>query len=269
MNLSRLCSVLIFSLFAVEAYAGAWTQDRGKGQIILTTLYYATDELYNNQGRSQPQSDYSKYELNPYVEYGLLDGVTIGGNFSIQYAVQESGGAITQTNWGLGDSELFVRLRLLERDGFALSIEPLMKLPSPDSDVPQLGGDDMDAALDISGGYSFSYAGLHHFLGLDAQWRERFGEPENQIRFSATAGIGVTETLTFMPQLFVTLRTKTPDTVTFTQSSGDDYNLYKLQLSLLYRLNDTLTLQGGAFSHLGGRNTGGGGGMMLALWKRF
>ena len=51
-------------------------------------------------------------------------------------------GSTAQNNWGLGDSEFFVRQRVWNMYGFAVSVEPMIKLPSPESShsVPRLGG---------------------------------------------------------------------------------------------------------------------------------
>ena len=257
---------VIAAMLPIAAYAGAWTQDAGKGQIIINGLYYNTDRLYNNQGNKTSQTTYTKYELNPYLEYGWTDDITVGANLSLQRADQSS-----NTNWGFGDSEFFLRKRLWQQDGFVLSAEPMIKLPSPEGarETPQLGGSHPDAGLGLSAGYGFSAWGLNHFANLDAGYRYRFGQPENQIKLAGTLGIATAPRWMIMPQLFATYRANTPSTVTFTQSSGDDYNLVKLQLSTVYQLQDDLSLQAGGFSHAEGKNVGAGSGLFMAVWKKF
>ena len=46
--------------------------------------YYATDRYWDNNGHRQSQPAYDQYALNPYAEYGLWDGFTIGTNLSLQ-----------------------------------------------------------------------------------------------------------------------------------------------------------------------------------------
>src|SRR5690606_25548600 len=118
--------------------------------------------------------------------------------------------------------------------------EPLVKLPSPESgnDLPVIGGRHADAGLGISAGYGFSAYGRNHFTNLDAGYRYRFGQPENQMRYAGTLGVSLSDRWMVMPQLFLTYRTDSPGMATFTQSSGDDFNLVKLQLSALYKVND-------------------------------
>ncbi len=249
-----------------NAYAGAWTQKQGEGQVILNALYYSTKTLYNNQGNKASQAKFSKYELNPYFEYGLTDAVTIGANLSLQRTYQAN-----NSNWGIGDSEFFVRTRLWEKDGFVLSLEPMVKLPSPEhaTETPALGGRHPDAGLGLSAGYGFSAFGQNHFANLDTQYRYRFGSPENQIKLAGTVGISVTDTLMFMPQLFATLRANDPAAAAFTQSSGDDYDLLKGQISAVYKMNEQTNLQIAGFSHLDGKNVGAGEGLVLSVWQKF
>lgn len=60
-----------------------------------------------------------------------------------------------------------------------------------------------------------------------------------------------------------------PSAASFTQSSGDDFDLMKLQLSAVYKVNPHLSIQLGAFSHVDGNNVGAGDGALVAVWKRF
>lgn len=272
MRLSRIVCAITLSGIASAAYAGAWTQESGHGQLILNTTYYATDRLWDNQGHRHDQPTYSKYELNPYLEYGITDTITAGANLSLQRAHQDGApGAMDQTNWGVGDSEFFVRKRLWQGNGFVVSAEPMVKLPSPESsrEMPQLGGVHPDAGMGLSAGYGFSAFGQNHFVDLDTQYRYRFGPPKDQVRISGTVGIGITERWMVMPQMFATYRTASPSVASFTQSSADDYNLVKLQLSAVYKVNDTVSLQAGGFLPVDGKNTGIGSGVLVALWKRF
>lgn len=264
--LSTVTCALALSAIAADAQAGAWTQASGSGVAIVNGSYYSTDKLYNNGGNKQSQATYSKYELNPYLEYGLWDGVTAGANLSLQRAHQSS-----DSNWGLSDSEFFLRKRLWQGSGFIISAEPMVKLPSPEAadSSPKIGGTHPDAGLGLSGGYGFSTGKLNHFAGLDTQYRHRFGRPRDQLRISGTVGISVTERLMIMPQAFLTYRTSNPGTASFTQSSGDDYNLAKLQLSAVYKMSDGVSLQLGGFAHVDGKNVGSGNGVLVAVWKQF
>jgi hypothetical protein len=147
----------------------------------------------------------------------------------------------------------------------------MIKLPSPEpaDEMPQLGGRHPDAGLGLSAGYAFSSGGLNHFANLDAQYHHRFGSPKDQVKLAATVGYSLSQQWMLMPQVFITGRTETPNVAAFTQSSGDDYNLVKLQLSAIYTLNNTTALQLGGFIHADGKNVGASSGVLFAVWKKF
>jgi hypothetical protein len=264
--------LLTACFLSFNAFAGAWTQDKGNGEIILTGIYYATDSYFNEQGKKTAQPTYSKYEINPYLEYGLTDTLTLGANLSFQRTHQDgSPGSSSATNAGIGDSEFFARAQLWKSGGFIASLEPMVKLPGLGgiNDQPQIGGHHPDVGMSIAGGYGFSAWGHDHFAELITGYRYRFGSPENQVKIAGTMGFHVSQNLMIMPQAFLTFRTSTPDVNSFTQSSADDYNLVTLQLSGVYRMNDKLSLQLGGFSHVSGKNVGSGDGILFSVWQQF
>lgn len=248
------------------SYAGAWTQAAGKGLFIQNFSYYSTNKYFDNSGNKQSMSRYRKYELNPYIEYGLNDWLTVGANVLAPMATQSG-----QTNFGISDSEVFVRARIWRQNNWVVSAEPMVKLPSlwDETDLPKIDNNNFDAGLTLSAGYSFGYWGLDHFINIDGGYRHRFGAPHDQMRFSATAGISVTPKAKILTQVFNTSRIAGSNSAIFTQSSSDDYDLTKLQISGIYKIYDNISLQVGAFTNIEGRNTGSGNGGMFAVSKEF
>jgi hypothetical protein len=268
----QIITAIALSLLSANAYAGAWTQSQGTGLAILGGTYYNADHLYNNNGDRRNQPTYSKYELSPYLEYGVTDAITVGTNLSLQRAHQDgAAGSSDQTHWGVGDSEFFLRGRLYQHNGFVVAAEPMIKLPSPESSgsQPKLGGSHPDAGMGLSAGYGFKAYGQNHFADLDTQYRHRFGAPKDQVKIAGTVGVGLSDRWILMPQAFITQRTSSPAVATFTQSSGDDYNEFKLQLSAVYKASDDISIQVGGFSDVDGKNVGEGRGVLVALWKKF
>lgn len=265
-----LCGFVLTATCSDAVLAGAWTQPEGKGLAILNIWYYQANDTFNNSGQEVPQLRYQKDDINPYIEYGLTDAITLGTNLSLQHVNQKVSNG-EWSNWGLGDSEFFARFKLWQQDNWIVSTEPLIKLPSPGSliDQPPIGSDDPDAAIKLAVGYGFNAFGHHHYVSGDAQYRYRFGSPENQMRYELTAGIGVAKDWQVLPQLFITHRTKDPLVVGYTQTSADDYNLTKLQISAVYQFRDDIAFQVGAFSHVDGKNVGSGEGALFAVWKDF
>ena len=81
--------------------------------------------------------------------------------------------------------------------------------------------------------------------------------------------LSFSEKTMLLTQLFVTKRIYNDYNSVFTQSSGDDYDLSKLQISGIYKLDEKTSLQLGIFSNVAGRNIGNGNGLIFAVSKNF
>ncbi len=262
--------VTILSLAASPAFAGAWTQDAGKTKVILTASYYDAAKIYNNNGNTQTAPNYHKFELNPYIEYGLYDDVTLGASVSLQRAQQNVPGDSDLSHAGIGESEFFLRKRLYDENGLVASVQPFFKLPPVNTDKnPPLGSPNADIGLGGSVGYGAVVMGYQDFADMDLQYGHRFGSQRDQVRMAATVGIGVAPQWMVMPQAFMTWRTSDPNVTSVTQSAADDYDLTRLQLSGVYTMNSDTKLQAGAFTDVAGKNAGVGRGVLLSVWKDF
>ncbi|MEZ5690903.1 MAG: hypothetical protein R3D71_04470 [Rickettsiales bacterium] len=263
---------IVLCSFSTIVYAGAWTRRSGEILLVSNFSYYFTDRRFDNSGNIQPLADYRKYEFNPYIEYGLYDDVTIGANLFLQRVSQENSvSGNWNSNWGIGDSEFFIRKKIWEKDGLLFSVEPMIKIHSPENraNQPIIGSRDFDTGITLSGGYSFGYAGLNHFVNIDANYRHRLGEANDQINLYSTLGLSINKKTMILTQMFNSFRLSDNKNSQFTNSSGDDYDLTKLQISAMYEVKDNMSLQLGAFSHVSGRNTGGGDGVIFAVHKVF
>lgn len=263
---------ILMAALAAPASAGPWLQPKGQGQLINTALYYSTDYYYDNQRQRRPQPRFTKWQLNPYAEYGLTDRVTVGVNAFLDSVMTEAPAAGMQgDNTGLSDTEFFTRFRLAQWEGGVLSAQPLIKLPSlyATGGLPRSGTEEFDAELRLMAGHGVSLWGQSHYSALEVAYRSRFGEPGDQFRADFTLGVRPDGQWLLLPQLFTTWRIDAPAAAGFTQSGQDDYDLVKAQFSAVYQLTDEWALQAGGFQHLYARNTGAGGGALVALWKRF
>ncbi len=256
----------MFCLFSGVVYAGAWTQKEGSGLLFANSSYYFTDKYFDNSGKKHSFAGYKKYEFNPYIEYGIKDDITIGANLFLQRSSQDS-----DSNIGIGDSEFFTRYRFWQKDGLVFSLEPMVKLPAiaEKDNQPRIGSKNFDIGLTPSVGYGFEAYGLNHFLNLDLGYRHRFGTPSDQLKMSFSAGFSFSEKTMLLTQFFATKRIYNDYNSVFTQSSGDDYDLSKLQISGIYKLDEKTALQLGIFSNVAGRNIGNGNGLIFAVSKNF
>jgi hypothetical protein len=257
---------LLLTPAAASANPGAWVQDKGAWQLITTASYYSTSERFDNQGNSVAQPRYTKYEINPYIEYGLWDHTTVGANLFLQQANNSA-----RSNLGISDAEFFARTRLWSDAHSVISVQPMIKLPGlyERRNQPKIGGDHMDVGLALIGGHSFNAFGFSNFAELELGQRARFGDPKNQYIANASIGSNVAQDWKIIAQSFNTIRAGSNAGAAFTQSSGDDYTLNKLQLSAVYKVNEQVSLQGGGYHVLDGKNTGSGEGLIFAVWTKF
>jgi len=272
-NLIKLAIAIFIYFFSEKSFAGGWTQKAGQGLYIQNFSFYYTKNYFDNLGKKKSLNGYyNQFELNPYLEYGATDWLTIGANVFLQRASQNNTSlGSPQTNYGVGDSEFFSRFRIWKNDQFSFALEPMVKLPSltNKNSQPQIGSKNYDTGITFSGGYSFKAYGRNHFADLDIGYRKRFGTPNDQLKLAGTIGFSLSKKWVVMPQIFITSRLKSNVPSAFTQASGNDYNLTKIQLSAVYKITDKQAVQAGLFSNVAGRNISDGSGIILSFQSNF
>jgi hypothetical protein len=146
---SLLLTVLIVSLLGpTSLYAGAWTQDAGHGQIILTTSFFQTSRSFDDHGDSKRFADNASFRqlmLNPFVEYGMSRRNTLVVNANVpflRYASSQS----TARSAGLGDVEIGLKRQLNSPESkWALSGQMAVMFPAyPDTRLPAPGNHQED-----------------------------------------------------------------------------------------------------------------------------
>lgn len=255
-----------------SALAGAWTRDAGDLLLVTTGVYYSSDRYFDQDGQTKPQGEFSKYELNPYLEYGLTDSLTLGANFFAQYLEQEAITGESNDNWGLTDTELFARQRLLQGESWVVSFQPLIKLPSfyYHDELPKGGNNRFDLEASLLGGYSFSLWSLYHYADIRFGYRHRLDyRLHDQLRMDAKLGLSLSDRWQLIPALAYTHALGNTQSSAFAESGLNDYDLLKVECSLLYRWNEQLYLSAGLFSHMDGTQTGKGHGMMVSTGYQF
>ena len=253
-------------------FASAWLQPAGHGQIITTASYYRAETFYDENGFVVSKDPYSKYELNPYLEYGLNEDWTIGANLLLDYA------SVTRTPFGasgnyfVAEGEFFARRQLYKDNTRVFSLQPLVKLPSfyfDKSHNTQSATGSGDVEIAAQYGQSFTLLGTKHFVDAGLGYRLRSGNPRDQYRASFTLGQELNERWMLLAQTYATIATDIPNGARITQRSDDDYDLIRAQSSIVYKIDDDTSVQVGVFHHAYVRNTGAGNGALASLWLDF
>lgn len=257
------------------AYGGAWTFPQGTGQVILNNVYYLASDEFTKSGNRRAFSndgEFTKYEFNPYIEYGVRDDLTLVLNLFAR-RVAFSSDFSDDVNFGVADPEIGLRYRLTPPDARTIwAVQGHIKLPLafPDGDPP-LGNEQIDVDARVLVGRGFSIAGHWGYWDLQLAYRFRDEEPADEIKLEATLGVSLSARWLVIGQFFGTvgLRNGTSVRIGNNPTIDPNYDLYKAQLSVVYDLTKSVRLQLGYVRDLAGRNTGAGDAALLAVWFRF
>jgi hypothetical protein len=259
--------VFLCSVFCAQAaFAGAWLQPKGDGLFIGQATYFASDNFFDADGVKQKQPQFSKEELQPYAEYGLLDNLTIGGTAFAQRDEQSG-----TSNYGVADPEIFAR-SVVWRDSVQLvSVQPLLKFHSAfgSDDPPRGGSSSTDEELALLYGRSLHVISDRDYLDLRGAYRLRGGALNNQWQADAAIGLQVAPRWQIIPAIRGVLATKINDRVAFSENGDLDYDLLKAEVTAAYHLDEQRWLQLCLFDHLAGVETGDGYGVSVGFAQRF
>ena len=251
-------------LIACPALAGAWLQPAGNGIAITQTTYFTSDEFFDTDSARQPQNKFTKYEWQPYVEYGLSERWTVGGTAYLNYVEQNS-----DDNYGLADAELFARTRLWRDDTSVLSLQPLIKSRSfyQDNSTPRGGSKSYDAELSLLYGQQFTLLSARDYVDLRLGYRWRSHSRKPQWRADAAVAIHLSDAW----QLIGAVRAIYSETTSraFSENGDQDFKLLKTELTAQYAFNDRHWLQASMFTHVDGTMVGAGNGFSLGFGRRF
>ena len=182
--------VLVAAAIPKQAFAGAWTQTKGHYYTKLSGIFYSSDEVFNDMGNRQAmgsQSDSFKGSQGfLYVEYGLLDRLTVIGQTNAGVLVAENR-LVSKETTGIGDLDIGAKYLLV--DG-PVVVSPYMTFKVPTGYHgeydPAIGTGKLDAELRLLTARSLYPLPL--YIGVEGGYRIRGGEFSNQIPYFAEIG---------------------------------------------------------------------------------
>lgn len=253
----------------------------GAGQAIVTTTFADARKAYDAQGRLIQTPSYRKFETRIYLEHGLFDWLTLvseGGymNFSaaagpydhLNLLVEEANAGLPLSLRGppgaryngLGLGALGARTQLFTWAGYIVSLQAGIRAASPAARRFLDMRDAVQADLRILVGRPFELFSLPGFIDAQLGYRSR-GQNGDEIRADVTAGLRPLPPLLLLAQSFSGIAPRGgPAGVAAAQ---------KFQLSAVYDVNASLSLQIGALAAIGGVNSPAERGLISALWWRY
>ncbi|MEM0907173.1 MAG: hypothetical protein AAGJ94_07410 [Pseudomonadota bacterium] len=273
----RILTVLALVMATSQAIAGAWTLERGKSNVFVTSTFTYGDHGFDDDGDLVSVPEYQKFTLNGAFEYGVRPWLTAVVRGELR---QEQGyGPIgqlpyedprfvpgrddTRTIYGQTDVSYAAiaagaRARLLEGDYFVVSTEGLLSSGGFDENITNAPSDGPFAEIRGLFGVGGPVLGLHSFFDAQAGYRARFEEDDaDEIVIDLTVGVHVHPRWLILAQTFST----------FELGRNTDYT--KAGASVVYEVTDKLSLEVGGLATVAGRNALQEIGGKVGFWRSF
>lgn len=260
----RVAFVVAFSVLAgSNAFAGAWTMSKGKGQVIVSGFYTEARQGFDHGGRRDAVPPYSKSEIYGLVEYGVTDWFTAIAQSQLQGVT--IGEPVDAERFGLGYTDIGARMRFWSNEDAVVSGQLIGRYPGTgdDGNPAAVGNTEKEVDARLLGGYGFQLGTWPSFADAELAYRFRFGDPPDEVRADLTFGTRPYPKLLLLAQSFSVLSTGRADGVFETGS------YHKVQLSGVYDVSRRLSLQLGAIATVAGENALAETGLMTAVWFRF
>jgi protein XagA len=248
-----------------KAQAGAWNEPQGSWLDINTLSYYSVPVRgYNQLGQPAGNGTYKQIELSPYIEYGLTPDWTLGVQPRLQEVIQ-SGLPYTASAFGLVQFNSFARYQIYRGDHDAFSVQGQIDIGGVQTGlVPQVAETNTEYELRLLYGHGFELKdGWTGFINVEGAYRFETQGWADQVRADVTLGLRPRQDWMLLLQSFNTIA------ATAASPGQPQYNLFRVEASVVHDLNDHVAIQFGAWHDAGGYHIALGNAGIVALWLRF
>lgn len=255
-------AALAIAGLAGPAMAGAWTQPKGQGQVIVKGAVMGADEGYDTAGELRPlPAEREDRDVEIFAEYGLTDRLTL------QFKGDWQSGEDAFVDYeGRGPTEIGVTWQAWRDDRTAVSLYAGYAQAGAGRNAgyaaPGLGDRDWELRGSVGrslGGPGSGWVGRlapdRSFVELQAARRMRDGLPD-ETRIDATLGTHLGDEWMVLGQAFGGA------------TDGGGARWLSVETSVVRDLGDW-SLQAGWRQTVAGRETPASEGPVIALWRRF
>ena len=257
--------LLVVALMSCSgAWAGAFNQPAGQGQVILGGSFDKGDRSFDGNGRHMVKTDpYTKGEVAAYLEYGVTDWFQV--ILKPDLVSTNVGGGIGKGYTGLGTSEAGAQWRLLMFGPAVLAVQGTFQLPATtrERNLALIGNTSRNTDGRLLLGYEFALGSWPSFLDAEAGYRIRGSGAPDETHVDLTLGVRPWPDLMLLVQDFTTVPVGR-GTAWFPASEYSN-----LELSVVYDLSRRWSLQLGVFETVEGRRALREQGFDVAVWYRF
>ena len=261
------CVVFVLAALLVPsaARASAWTLPEGTGQWLATLDASTATEFWEKNGALASTPRYNKVDVDVLVEYGITDRLTFLIDPGLQHI--DIAPPVSAQRTGLDYTEFGARYAFFQDPTWVLSGQATIRIPGTfdTSNPAAIGYTDVESDLRILLGHSFDIASFASFFDIEVAERVRTAGYPSEFRVDATLGTYVSPRWLLLLQGFNVV-SEGAGNVDYT---GGSYDYEKVQLSAVYALTPTWSLQGGGYVTYAGRNALEENGLILGVWHRF
>lgn len=250
---------------AAPACAGAWPLPEGDGLLIVPFAASRATDGFDAAGNHTRRSAYSKYEIAPYMEYGLTRSLTLVGTFAYLRDDMEYYG-IHFRQRSFSRAEAGVRVSLGSWRGTRFSVQPMIAVhgTSAGDDPYASRKGDVDEELDLVMGRTFTLFGMNGFSDTLVGYRRRPAGRPAQVKTDVTIGV--------KPWASTMLLLKSENFASIARggaSAIESASAAKLGASIVQEIAGPVSLEIGAMETITGRNIVRERSLTVGLWYRF
>ena len=263
-------SIMIF-VSLESCFAGAWTLERGAMYNKLAANYFYADEEFDDSGDRQDfeyNGDFEDMNLNYYMEYGLMDRLTLITSLYYKYLRKEDD-TVEMKTYGIGDMDLGIKYKLIEGSNGVLSAQGLIKVPEAydENDSVPLGNGQYDTELRLLYGRSL-WPYIPGYCNLEIGYRWRAEEPADEFRYLVEFGMDFSKKAYGRVKLDGILGMDNGNEIEYGEgnpSATNDFNLGKLDIAFGYKVAPKWSVEIGYTPTIYGENTAAGATYSVAL----
>lgn len=257
-------------LFAVvtalspSAHASAWSRDNGEVMVISRADYFTSDLGKISVDGNDVDGKFERVESNTYVEYGLTNKLTVGGKVFYGTSWLTRGSSIESAS-GVTEFETFAQYQVSrnERHAFAVKLTGGIPTSFESGARPSVKSDGADLEISALYGRSITFAPIKTFFAAEVGYRRRFGDAADQLRFLTTIGVEPSDRWTILLDMFSVKSLRNE------RLSGADFDVVKIQPSIVWRATKRFSFQVGVTEEIAGRNLALGTTYFIGLRTRF
>ncbi len=262
----QLAAVFIIAALPITqpSHASPWSRDNGELMIISRADYFRSDIDNISVGGVDVDGKFERIESNNYLEYGVTSSLTLGGKVFYGTSWLTRGTSIESAS-GFTELEVFAQQQVFRDGRNAGAVKVAVGIPSGFESGARtaLQSDGADVEISLLYGRSLTFEPIRTFAAAEMGVRKRFSDSADQLRFLTTIGVEPDERWTFLFDTYSvkSLRNETP--------GGADFDVVKIQPSVVWRASRRFSIQAGLSEEIAGRNLDLGTTYFLGFRARF